>query len=137
MLKSVILSLPSYSSTSANSLPDPQRLVARLAKGLDGITNSKARASVYWLVGQYARVEDNKCMGWDGVASWVPDVLRKGVKGFAIEVRKLQRKLGKLLTTAHFGKAANPYSHYQTLNNITGGNATTSRLAVPIHFGEI
>lgn len=86
MLKSVILSLPTHSATSADSLPDPQRLVARLAKGLDGITNSKARASVYWLVGQYASVQDNKGMGWEGVAPWVPDVLRKGVKGFTTEV---------------------------------------------------
>ena len=89
VLKSVILSLPTHTSTNTNLLPDPQRLVARLARGLDGITNSKARASVYWLVGQYAGVADNKGMGWDGVASWVPDVLRKGVKGFATEASLL------------------------------------------------
>ena len=81
----MILALPT-STLASSSLPDPQRLVARLAKGLDGISNPKARASVYWLIGQYASVEDNKGMGWDGIASWVPDVLRKGVKGFAEEV---------------------------------------------------
>lgn len=87
VLKSVILALPN-STVASSALPNPQRLVARLAKGLDGITNAKARASVYWLIGQYAGTDDNKGMGWDGVVSWVPDVLRKGVKGFAQEVSR-------------------------------------------------
>lgn len=86
VLKSVILSLPTHTTGTTGSLPDPQRLVARLAKSVDSITNAKARASVYWLVGQYAAAEDNKGLGWDGVASWVPDVIRRGVKGFADEV---------------------------------------------------
>lgn len=86
MLKSVILSLPSSTLATPGSLPDPQLLVTRLAKGLEGVTNAQARASVYWLMGQYATTEDNKGFGWDGVASWIPDVLRKGVKGFATEV---------------------------------------------------
>ena len=85
VLKSVILSLTT-SVTSTTASTDPQRLVARLANGLDSVTNARARASVYWLVGMYAGVEDNKGLGWEGVASWVPDVLRKGIKGFADEV---------------------------------------------------
>lgn len=70
-------------------MPEPQQLVARLAKQLDGITNPKARASVYWLVGQFAAsdVPPKHGLGWDGVAVWVPDVLRKGVKGFVQKVR--------------------------------------------------
>jgi AP-3 complex subunit beta len=84
VLKSVILS-----RTPESSLPEPQNLVARLAKQLDGITNPRARASVYWLVGQFAAsdVPPKHGLGWDGVAAWVPDVLRKGVKGFVQEVR--------------------------------------------------
>ena len=84
VLKSVILS-----RTSNSTLPEPQKLVARLAKQLSGITNPKARASVYWLVGQFAS-DDKPPMhgiGWEGVAPWVPDILRNGVKGFVAEVR--------------------------------------------------
>jgi AP-3 complex subunit beta len=85
VLKSVILS-----RTHGSSLPEPRNLVARLAKQLDGITNPKARASVYWLVGQFAG-DDTPLkygLGWEGVAAWVPDVLRKGVKGFVQEVSR-------------------------------------------------
>lgn len=86
-LKSVILS---RAATTSSSLPNPEKLVARLAKQLDGITNPKARASVFWLVGQFAAQDEasSKIMGlgWEGIAPWVPDVLRKGVKGFANEV---------------------------------------------------
>lgn len=70
------------------SLSSPQRLVARLAKQLDNITNASARASVFWLVGQFAADDSpDTTMGlkWDGVAPWVPDVLRKGIKGFVNE----------------------------------------------------
>ncbi|ORY24055.1 adaptin N terminal region-domain-containing protein [Naematelia encephala] len=91
VLKSVILS----QSGPSTGLADPQRLVTRLARGLDGISNPKARASVYWLVGQFA-TEDGPDktlgLGWDGIKSWVPDVLRKGIKGFVNEstIAKLQ-----------------------------------------------
>lgn len=98
VLKSVILALPSSALSTTTSLPDPQRLVARLAKGLDGVTNAQARASVYWLIGQYAVTEDNKGLGWDGIASWVPDVLRKGVKGFKDEVSIYEGATALILT---------------------------------------
>ena len=102
MLKSVILSLPAHTGATTDALPDPQRLVARLAKGLDSVTNSKARASIYWLVGQYAAAGDNKGLGWDGVASWVPDVLRRGVKAFADEVSwRPQAAVSKLTSSLH------------------------------------
>ncbi|KAK6907369.1 hypothetical protein I203_101363 [Kwoniella mangroviensis CBS 8507] len=88
VLKSVILS--STSSLSSASMPSPQKLVAKLAKQLDGITNHKARASIYWLVGQFAacdpsRESEKKGLGWEGVELWVPDILRKGIKGFTNE----------------------------------------------------
>lgn len=81
VLKNVILS-------ASSNLPPPQKLVARLAKSLDAITNPSARASVFWLVGQFAAADDGikMGMGWEGVASWVPDVLRRAVKGFPSEV---------------------------------------------------
>ncbi|WVR03787.1 hypothetical protein IAU60_000782 [Kwoniella sp. DSM 27419] len=99
VLKSVILS-QLVSPTGA--LPVPQSLVARLARQLDGISNAKARASVFWLVGQFAassgsEEEDRKGLGWEGMALWVPDVLRKGIKGFAEESE--QAKL-QILTLA-------------------------------------
>ena len=54
---------------------------------MDGVSNPAARASVFWLVGQYAATDVSAMgMGWEGVAGWVPDVLRKGVKGFVNEV---------------------------------------------------
>lgn len=85
VLKSVILS-----PGTAAELPPPQKLVARLAKALDGITNPSARASVFWLVGQFA-ASDAKLehgFGWEGVAAWAPDVLRRGIKSFVNEVRR-------------------------------------------------
>lgn len=93
VLKSVILS---QATLSMSSLPDPHILVARLAKQLDRITNPKARTSVFWLVGQFAAdVGSGKSMiglGWEGIAPCIPDVLRKGVKGFVDEsiIAKLQ-----------------------------------------------
>ena len=58
--------------------------VIRLAKTLDTITNAQARASIIWLVGEYAGLRED-----DGIA---PDVLRILAKGFAeeSEAAKLQ-----------------------------------------------
>ncbi|WVQ79085.1 hypothetical protein IAT38_001179 [Cryptococcus sp. DSM 104549] len=105
VLKSVILSqTQSLSPTSPlSALPSPQRLVARLAKGLDGIANPKARSSVFWLVGQFAGIEPSeeagkKGLGWEGVAGWVPDVAQKGVKGFSEESTAAKLQVLTLLT---------------------------------------
>ncbi|TXT12874.1 hypothetical protein VHUM_01275 [Vanrija humicola] len=81
-LKGVILSQAAVSSST------PQNLVARLAKQLDNITNPSARASVFWLVGQFAADDSADTtfgLKWPGLAPWVPDVLRKGVKSFITE----------------------------------------------------
>ena len=51
--------------------------VVRLAKNLDTMTNPEARASIIWLVGEFAGIE-----GDDNVA---PDVLRILAQGFADE----------------------------------------------------
>ncbi|KIR70711.1 AP-3 complex subunit beta [Cryptococcus deuterogattii CA1014] len=87
VLKSIILS---HSQALGSSMSSPQLLVARLAKGLDTIVSPKARASVYWLVGQFSAIDpseesDKKGLGWEGVALWAPDVLRKAIKGFTNE----------------------------------------------------
>lgn len=87
VLKSIILS---HSQALGSSTSSPQLLVARLAKGLDTIVSPKARASVYWLVGQFSAIDpseesEKKGLGWEGVALWVPDVLRKAIKGFTNE----------------------------------------------------
>nr|XP_019050399.1 AP-3 complex subunit beta [Kwoniella bestiolae CBS 10118]OCF29329.1 AP-3 complex subunit beta [Kwoniella bestiolae CBS 10118] len=102
VLKSVILS-SSTNSSSSSSLPSPQKLVAKLAKQLDGITNPKARASVYWLVGQFAACDpsqesEKKGLGWEGVELWVPDILRKGIKGFVNEATQSKLQIITLAT---------------------------------------
>lgn len=58
--------------------------VIRLAKNLDTATNAQARASIIWLVGEFA--------GLDGENNIAPDVLRILTKGFADEAEpaKLQ-----------------------------------------------
>ena len=88
VLKSVILSLTPSTTANGSITHEPRRLVTRLAKSLDTISNSRARASIFWLVGQFAESDEGGENGssWDGVAAWVPDVLRKGVKGFIDEV---------------------------------------------------
>ena len=65
--------------------PTPHRnTVIRLAKNLDTATNPRARASIIWLVGEFA--------GIDGENNIAPDVLRISAKGFADEAEpaKLQ-----------------------------------------------
>ncbi|MCJ1225036.1 AP-3 complex subunit beta [Toensbergia leucococca] len=59
---------------------DPQshiKTVIRLAKNLDTTSNPQARASIIWLVGEFAGISDE-----DNIA---PDVLRILAKGFADE----------------------------------------------------
>lgn len=87
----MILTLPTN-----GDIASPGKLVARLAIQLPRIANPNARASVYWLVGQYAASNESgnlHGLGWDGVQPWVPDVLRQAVKGFSEEV---SQNVGKL-----------------------------------------
>ncbi|KAF9024893.1 ARM repeat-containing protein [Hymenopellis radicata] len=66
----------------------PAATVERLAGRLDTIHDPSARATVVWLTGQYA--EGSSAV--DGLASYVPDVLRRMAKSFKEEkgVVKLQ-----------------------------------------------
>lgn len=98
----------------ASAVASPQKLVARLARQLDNIVNPAARASVFWLVGQFAAdPAADAVVGWEGVAPWVPDVLRKGVRGFMgeetaakLQVLSLAAKLLVLSPNAQLEKFA-------------------------------
>ena len=53
-------------------------MIMQLTKGLDDITESLARANIFWLVGQH-------CAELPKIA---PDVLRRAAKSFSSEVRR-------------------------------------------------
>jgi len=76
------------STNIPNGLSDSSRspisIIAHLARRIDDIRHSQARACVVWLVGQYAATEE-KGAGPEGIAEWAPDVLRKMAKTFAEE----------------------------------------------------
>lgn len=96
---------------------DPRRLVARLAKQLPSIASARARASVFWLVGQYAASDvggNNHGLGWEGVQAWVPDVLRQAVKGFAEEV---SHSVSSLITV-NPSQVADPLVRFQGCRSV-------------------
>ena len=80
--------------------PRHTRTVIRLAKMLDVLVSPQARASVIWLVGEFAGLDEQ-----DNIA---PDVLRLLVKGFADESEPAKLQIVLL--------AAKVYLHY--LNRI-------------------
>ena len=78
---------------------DPQahvKTVTRLAKNLDTMTNPQARATIIWLVGEYAGLSDDE--------NTAPDVLRILAKGFADESETAKLQIVLL--------AAKVYLHY-------------------------
>lgn len=78
---------------------DPQEhvnTIVRLAKNLDTTNNAQARASIIWLVGEFA--------GMSGEDSVAPDVLRILVKGFSDEAEPVKLQIVLL--------AAKVYLHY-------------------------
>lgn len=65
----------------------PMTIISHLARRIDDIKHSQARACVLWLVGQYAASESRTSdLVPEGVAEWAPDVLRKSAKSFGQEV---------------------------------------------------
>ncbi|CAJ0637840.1 12038_t:CDS:10 [Entrophospora sp. SA101] len=83
---------------------DNSDLIIQLAKALDQITVPMARASIFWLVGQYA----------ENLKKIAPDVLRKAAKSFTNEadIAKLQIiNLGAKLISLYPTN-----QHHQTLN---------------------
>lgn len=54
---------------------------------VDDIRHPKARACAIWLVGQYsANTAQWTGVGFEGIAEWAPDVLRRTAKTFSAEV---------------------------------------------------
>lgn len=89
----VLKSLIQSSATSIDSTSSSAKLVSRLVKSLDPITNPSARACVFWLAGQYASQEGSNgevygVTEFEGLAKWAPDTLRKAAKGFMQEVSR-------------------------------------------------
>lgn len=80
-------STPSSSSKNPSATFSPHKIIAILARRFDSMKHPSARASVLWLVGQYApthgSVEETVV---PGIHDWAPDVLRKVAKSFAEEV---------------------------------------------------
>ncbi|KAI9732401.1 MAG: AP-3 complex subunit beta [Cirrosporium novae-zelandiae] len=81
--------------------PAHAKTVVRLAKSLDRITDANARATIIWLVGEFAGVG-----GEDNIA---PDVLRILAKGFADESETAKLQIVLL--------AAKVYVHYLNRTN--------------------
>ena len=77
--------------------------VIKLAKNLDTMTNSSARASIIWLVGEFAGVDDE-----DDIA---PDVLRILAKGFTDESEPAKLQIVLL--------AAKVYIHHLNRTQLT------------------
>ena len=69
----------------------PFHIISSLASKLPEIKHPAARACVVWMVGQYSAVDIaefcTEGAGLNGVAYWVPDVLREVTREFAGEVR--------------------------------------------------
>ncbi len=80
--------------------------VIRLAKNLDMTTSAEARASIIWLVGEYAGIEPENNIA--------PDVLRILASGFAEESEPAKQQILLL--------AAKVYLHYLNNNNSSSSN---------------
>ncbi|KAI9051652.1 hypothetical protein LZ554_004694 [Drepanopeziza brunnea f. sp. 'monogermtubi'] len=106
--------------------------VIRLAKNLDTATNARARASIIWLVGEFA--------GNDGEDNIAADVLRILAKGFAGEAEpaKLQIVLLAAKVYLHHLNRTSPEPHQPTVtttivspNYSTGDNEGFAELDGP------
>jgi AP-3 complex subunit beta len=72
----------------------PTEIVASLAQQLDAVRHPRAKACVFWLVGQYAVTNQEEIENVSGLphgqipgmAIWAPDVLRRAVKSFTQDV---------------------------------------------------
>ena len=69
------------------SIQRPAEIVESLARQIDEVRHPRAKACVFWLVGQYA-ADDSQSGGTviPGIAPWAPDVLRRAVKSFSNDV---------------------------------------------------
>jgi AP-3 complex subunit beta len=88
VLKDLVQLSSSLQSSAVDSVVPVQRpteIVESLAVQLDEVRHPRAKACVYWLVGQYAGTGVTDGSPIPGMAKWAPDVLRRAVKSFTQE----------------------------------------------------
>jgi AP-3 complex subunit beta len=86
VLKSLVQTQLQVPSSPSGSTQPPLAIISHLARRIDDIRHSQARACVLWLVGQYSEMDTNG----EGIADWAPDVLRKTAKTFGNEVGRVR-----------------------------------------------
>jgi AP-3 complex subunit beta len=86
VLKSLVQTQLQVPLTPGSSTQPPLAIISHLARRIDDIRHSQARACVLWLVGQYSEIDTNG----EGIADWAPDVLRKTAKTFGNEVGRVR-----------------------------------------------
>lgn len=91
--------------------------VIRLAKNLDTATNPQARATIIWLVGEFA--------GIDGENNIAPDVLRILAKGFADEAEPAKLQIVLL--------AAKVYLHHLNRSDVGADVIKPAAVQTPSH----
>jgi AP-3 complex subunit beta len=82
---------PNSNYFPTTSIQPPLAIILHLARRIDDVRHSQARACVLWLVGQFSEAESKEsgggvAVGPEGIAGWAPDVLRKVAKTFSQEV---------------------------------------------------
>lgn len=89
VLKSLVqIQLQAANTTLTVSAQPPLAIISHLARRIDDIRHSQARACVLWLVGQYSELPSKSTPdSVEGIAEWAPDVLRKVAKTYTEEVR--------------------------------------------------
>ena len=91
--------------------------VIRLAKNLDTATNPRARATIIWLVGEFA--------GIDGENNIAPDVLRILAKGFVDEAEPAKLQIVLL--------AAKVYLHHLNRSDFSADTIVPTSIQEPSH----
>jgi AP-3 complex subunit beta len=87
VLKYLIQTQPGLLATLTETSPQsPLTIISHLARRVDSVRHPQARASVFWLVGQYSALPSDEGSLDTNVTKWAPDVLRKAVKSFCQEV---------------------------------------------------
>lgn len=94
------------------SIQRPAEIVESLARQLDDVRHPRAKACVFWLVGQYAEDTSRGTGGVvPGMASWAPDVLRRAAKSFSNDVGPFDSSLLEADRTWSIGKTGQTTDH--------------------------
>lgn len=109
-----------------------QHTVIRLARNLDGIPSSSARATVIWLVGEFATSS----------ASIAPDVLRILAKNFANESQEAKQQIVLLAAKIYLNFLQNKKTSTSQTNGENDGSAnswdpSSSSLPIPTLWRHI